>query len=102
MTCPFCGGAVERAALKSFAGLHLAASVSVFRCAEHGPIMIRRAGAPPLPPRFDWTGGSDTGDPRVRVPLIPRPSLLAGAIALPEPSDDRPADAIARGSIAAP
>jgi hypothetical protein len=96
MTCPFCGGAVEFVALRSYAGLHLQPDVSVFRCAEHGPLMMRRAGAPPLPPRFDWTGGSDAGDPRVRVPLVPRPNLLAGAIALPEPDDDRPADRIGR------
>ena len=96
MNCPICGGAVEVVGPKSYAGLHLQPEVSVFRCAEHGPLMTKRAGIPPLPPRLDWQGGADAGDPGVRVPREPRPTLLAGAIALPEPGDDdHPADRVA-------
>jgi hypothetical protein len=87
MNCPACGGALEFLSHDCYRGLRFPDS-SLFRCAEHGPVLVRREGLPgpsraPGSPR-----DSDGGHPRVRIPLRPRPTLLAGAVALPEPDDD--------------
>jgi hypothetical protein len=95
MKCPACNGALELVSHDRYAGLRFPGS-SMFRCAEHGPLLFRRDHIPPLARRFDAPGDRNDGHSRVRVPLVPRPTPLAGAIALPEPDDDdRPADRVA-------
>ena len=89
MKCPVCDAPLELLSHDSYRGLRFPKK-SLFRCAEHGPVLLRREGIPPAAP-----GNGHGGSPQVRVPLVPRPTPLAGAIALPEPDDrDRPADAL--------
>jgi hypothetical protein len=95
MTCPVCEAPLELVSHDRYRGLRFPGA-SLFRCAEHGPVLLRREGLPPLTSRADAPGDSHNGHSPVRVPLVPRPTPLAGAIALPEPDDDdRPADRVA-------
>lgn len=94
MNCPVCDVPLELLGHDGYRGLRFPQR-SLFRCTEHGPLLFRREGTPPPVPRADAPGDRNDGHFQVRVPLVPRPTPLAGAIALPEPdADDRPVDAL--------
>jgi hypothetical protein len=87
MNCRVCGATLEFVSHGRYGGLRFPES-SLFRCAEHGPVLVRREAMPGPAPGPDAPRGPGSGHPGVRVPLTPRPTLLAGAVALPEPDDD--------------
>jgi hypothetical protein len=95
MKCPVCAATLELVSHGRYGGLRFPES-SLFRCAEHGPVLVRREGTPGPAPGPDSPRDPDSGHPGVRVPLTPRPTLLAGAVALPEPDHDHhPPDRVA-------
>ena len=98
MKCPVCGATLELVSHHSYKGLRFPES-SLFRCANDGPLLVRREATPgPARGPDSWTD-PNRGHPGVRVPLTPRPTLLAGAVALPEPDEDRdPPDRVAAPS----
>jgi len=90
VTCPHCERVLSFVATWSSRGLWGYKEVQTYECSEHGPIFVSPQRAVVRISNKRSHQGYDTGD---RDSLVwarrwPRPTLDAGAIALPEPDSD--------------
>ena len=95
VNCPVCGIPLELLGHGSYRGLRFHAEMSLFRCDQHGPVLLRREGIPGPVPGSDSPRPPGSANSFVPAWLRPRPTLRSGAVALPEPDDAAAPDCIA-------
>jgi hypothetical protein len=95
MNCPVCGIPLELLGHGSYRGLRFHAEMSVLRCGQHGPVLLRREGIPGPVSGADSPRPPGSANSFVPARLRPRPTLLSGAVALPEPHNAADPDCIA-------
>lgn len=88
--CPHCQNDLTFVASWTFRGLWGYTEVRTYECPEHGPIFLgpQAAVGPVLDKPPDKGEERSDRDSLVSAPRKPRPSLNAGAIAMPEPESN--------------